>query len=335
MDRVGYIRISLGVLSVACLVFASSASSEIRVGADDAGNYLPAGETPADALWIARRQIAVIKESSPKEPIYLTAVNPEGKGKPVCLGCGKFWLISKVRWNGPLEMTNRVGKSILVGDPRSDAFYSKRDGWDWWLNRVKRNRDQIRASGGKIDLVLMGDSITHFWETRCSNSWARLVAKYGKVLNCGDAGDKVNHLLWRAEGGELDGYAAKTVVLLIGTNDNHFPTSDPANVAKGIAHLVDVVKAKQPKAKIVLMAILPRGNGKNDEAHHQARARNAKTNALIRKLADGKRVLWLDLTDQLAEPETGWARKDCFVDRCHPSEMGYDIWMNALDQMLK
>ena len=330
---VGMIR-RMFLSAAVCLALVPANAVEIRVGADDNGDYLPSGETPADALWNVRQMIAEIKQSNPRERIILKAVNAEGKGKPVCLGCGKFRLIGKVRWDGPEQMTNRVGKSIFVGDPRSDAFFSKTEGHDWWLRRVKRNRDQIRASGGKIDLVMMGDSITHFWETRCSNSWERLVARCGTVLNCGDAGDKVNHLLWRAEGGELDGYEARAVVVLIGTNDNHFPESDPENVAKGIAHLIEVIKVKQPKARIVLTAILPRGNGKKDTAHHGARARNQKTNAIIRNLADGKRILWLDITERLSEPETGWARKDCFVDRCHPSEKGYEIWMDELVKIL-
>ena len=44
---------------------------------------------------------------------------------------------------------------------RTDATGS-RGKW-WWLYRLRENRDRIAHEGGRYDVVMLGDSITHFW----------------------------------------------------------------------------------------------------------------------------------------------------------------------------
>ena len=104
----------------------------------------------------------------------------------------------------------------------------------WWANRFLSRHRLIEGFKGKtVDVVMLGDSITHFWEWKHPKSWARFTN--GKsVLNLGYGGDKTENVIWRIEHGELDGYTAKCVVLMVGTNNNTPKASDPAAVAKGV-----------------------------------------------------------------------------------------------------
>ena len=204
----------------------------------------------------------------------------------------------------------------------------------WWANRFLSRHQAIEKVKGKtVDLVLLGDSIMHFWEWKHPKSWAKLTA--GRtVLNLGYGGDRTQNVIWRVEHGELDGYEAKCVVLMIGTNNNSSDTTDPANVAAAVEKIVGMIRERQPKAKIVLHPIFPRGVSAQSALHAKARVRNDKTNALLKAFAerDGK-IVWVDFNDKLVD-ETGWVPRTLMADEIHPTDAGYDIWMAALAPVL-
>ena len=200
----------------------------------------------------------------------------------------------------------------------------------WWANRVlSRHKEIEKVRGETVDLVLLGDSIMHFWEWKHPKSWAKLTAGR-KVLNLGYGGDRTQNIIWRINHGELDGYEAKCVVLMIGTNNNSSNSSKPEDVAGGIEKIVNMIRAKQPKAKIVLHPIFPRGDSAQSQRHAAARERNDRTNVLLKQFAekDGK-LVWIDFNDKLVDA-TGWVPKSIMPDQIHPSAVGYDIWMKAL-----
>jgi beta-glucosidase len=200
----------------------------------------------------------------------------------------------------------------------------------WWANRFLSRHKQIEKLKGKsVDVVLMGDSITHFWEWRYPEAWKKFTANR-TALNLGYGGDRTQQLLWRIDHGELDGYEAKYVVLMIGTNNNSAKGTKPENVAKAIEKIIQKIREKQPKAKIVLHPIFPRGNAERLERHAEARARNEKTNVLLKQFVerDGN-VIWVDFNDKLVDA-SGLVPKNIMPDALHPSAEGYDIWMEAL-----
>lgn len=199
----------------------------------------------------------------------------------------------------------------------------------WWANRFLSRHRLIEGFKGKtVDVVMLGDSITHFWEWKHPESWTRFTN--GKtVLNLGYGGDKTENVIWRIEHGELDGYTAKCVVLMVGTNNNTSKTSDPAAVAKGVEKIVAMIRERQPGVKLILHPIFPRGRSAAS-SHAAPRARNDKTNALLKEFAerDGK-VVWVDFGDRLVD-SSGWVPASLMADEIHPTDAGYDIWMNAL-----
>lgn len=235
--------------------------------------------------------------------------------------------IAQCKTDDTVETTpvSRVG-NVTKDKTRDPGLF----GNHWWANRFLSRRMEIDKFKGKsVDVVFLGDSIMHFWEWKHPASWRRLAANR-TALNLGYGGDCTQHLFWRIDHGELDGYEAKCVVLMIGTNNNSLKGTKPENVAAAIEKLVAKIREKQPKAKIVLHPIFPRGNSAQSVRHAEARVRNDRTNALLKQFADrdGK-IIWIDFNDRLVDA-TGWVPKSIMPDEIHPSAAGYDIWMEAL-----
>ncbi len=202
----------------------------------------------------------------------------------------------------------------------------------WWANRFLAKHGEIAALKGKtVDLVMLGDSITHFWEERNLKGWLEF-ASGRTALNLGYSGDRTQQVIWRIEHGELDGYSAKVVAIMIGTNNNSRDKTNPEDVAAAVKKIVGLVREKQPQAKIILHAIFPRGNSAESK-HAPKRARNDATNAILKAFAQETGIVWLDLTDKLTD-STGWVPKDVMRDELHPTAKGYEIWRAALEPLL-
>ena len=159
----------------------------------------------------------------------------------------------------------------------------------WQMKRHYEKMATVTNGGAKV--VFIGDSITHYWDDTGKSVWAKYFSSGArKALNLGTSADRTEHVLWRiTEGGELDGYEAKCILLMIGTNNaGHFPFSEE------LRKILDVIAEKQPTARTILTAIFPRGAGPDDAC----RVRNDIVNKEISKFADGKRVIWCDFTDK-------------------------------------
>ncbi len=192
---------------------------------------------------------------------------------------------------------------------------------DWWLNRLLEHRNQIADSNGEIDIVFFGDSITHNWERGPGNNQLAKLRETYSIINLGYGGDRTEHLVWRGENGELDGYKAKCVMLMIGTNNSGSNSAE--DIAAGIKKVLEVVARKQPQAKVLLLPIFPRGT-----AEDKCRANNEKVNKIIRDYADGEKVIWVDFNQKFLDKDGDV--KWIMPDRVHPQAAGYDIWMDAV-----
>jgi beta-glucosidase len=195
-------------------------------------------------------------------------------------------------------------------------------------------RDKEEAlKKGPIQLVFIGDSITDAWRKDEQNRVFN--ERWGKYnpLNLGISGDKTEHVLWRLEHGELDDLAesAKGVVIMIGTNNlGNPPRATPEDTARGVECVVKSVRQKLPNAKILLLAVFPRGA----EATNPFRAQIKTVNETISKLADGKQVRYLDIGQKFLA-EDGSLPKDVMPDALHPNAKGYQIWADAMAGAVK
>ena len=198
---------------------------------------------------------------------------------------------------------------------------------NWWQ---QRHEDKLAlAKQGGWELVFLGDSITHAWENAGKQTWKQY---YGnrKAINLGFSGDRTEHVLWRLDNGELDGYTPKVAVIMIGTNNTGHRKDPPEAIAAGVKKIIERIRAKSPETKILLLAIFPRSEKQTDPS----RVNNDKANALLAKLADGNMVTFLDINDRLLMAD-GRLSKEIMPDLLHPKQKGYAIWGEAIEPTLK
>jgi lysophospholipase L1-like esterase len=189
-----------------------------------------------------------------------------------------------------------------------------------------------KARKGGIDAYFLGDSITRRWGTSDA-AWREMHANwtanfYGwNAGNFGWGADTTQNILWRIRNGELDDVNPKVIVLLAGTNDIGGGAS-PEEVTRGIRAILETCRAKAPGATIVLIAIFPRNDNLEYLPTIQA------TNQRLRRLADGKRVRFLDVNPGLADP-TGRLFEGMTIDNLHLSVKGYQVWADGLRSILQ
>jgi len=194
---------------------------------------------------------------------------------------------------------------------------------------------------GEAQLVFLGDSITQGWEGAGKAAWEKHWSPL-KAANFGIGGDRTEHILWRLDNGNFDGIQPKAIVLLIGTNNNgHVGRAQKElngaiyhctaeETAAGVKAILEKLKSKLPKTKILMLAVFPRGTNAEDVFRKQ----NDATNALIKSYADDKTVFFIDIGDKLLQPD-GTLSKEIMPDLLHLSPKGYDIWAEAIDAKVR
>jgi len=190
-----------------------------------------------------------------------------------------------------------------------------------------------RAQAGPIGVLFLGDSITQGWD-RQTELWETSFGAYAPA-NFGIGGDQTQHVLWRIQNGALDFAKPRVVVLLIGTNNTGANTA--TEIAEGVRAILDTVQEKAPAAKVVLLAVFPRGprtsgNGRvNDHAPKLAKIN--ELNPLLAAMADGDRVRFLDLGPKFLG-EDGTIPAELMPDQLHLSAAGYRVWAEGLRPVL-
>ncbi len=175
------------------------------------------------------------------------------------------------------------------------------------------------AQEGKAQLVFLGDSITAGWGGKDKQEiWNKAFEAYTPA-NFGIGGDRTQHVLWRIQNGELDGIKPKACVLMIGTNNSGSDSAE--GIAKGVTAIVETIRTKQPQAKILLLAVFPRGE---KASPNPGRDKLKQVNDIIAKLDDGKNVFFLDIGGKFLQPD-GSLTKEIMPDFLHLSAAGYQI----------
>jgi lysophospholipase L1-like esterase len=188
-----------------------------------------------------------------------------------------------------------------------------------------------KAKRGGIDIYFEGDSITRRWG---ATDYPEFLAHWKQNFfgwNAADFGwgaDTTQNILWRLENGELDGVNPKVIVLLAGTNNvgRTVATGEEARAAditRGLEAIVRLMQKKAPGATIIVTAMFPR----NDNIAVMPTINRINDN--LSKLADGKRVRYLNINDRLADRD-GTLLDGMTIDKLHPTLQGYQVWADAL-----
>ena len=206
---------------------------------------------------------------------------------------------------------------------------------DYWLARFNDINAQIKQ--GHVDLLFVGDSITHWWQGRVSRDgesidggkaiWAEYYSKRN-AANIGIAGDRTEHVLWRLQNGNIDGISPKVAVLMIGTNNSRTNTAE--EIADGIVAVVSELRSRLPTTKVLLLAIFPRGEKPDERREMLATA----SKLAAARVVDGEAVHYLDINSHFLTQE-GILSAEIMPDFLHPSEKGYQIWASAMEPKIQ
>ena len=195
-----------------------------------------------------------------------------------------------------------------------------------------------RMEQGDVDLLWVGDSITHFWETNGKEVWEKY---YGgrKAMNFAISGDRTGHVLWRMANSPMDKISPKMTVVMIGTNNighkkpnSNEMHSSPAETVEGIQMIVSQLKEKYPDTKILLLEVFPRDQRPDGKYRQAVNEINAGLEAIY---AGGKvdNVQLYSINDLLLAKD-GELTKEIMPDSLHPSAAGYEIWAKAIEPMI-
>lgn len=220
----------------------------------------------------------------------------------------------------------------------SEKFFSRtqqRDPYNWH----ERHEQILRANCLEApQIIMIGNSITHYWTDRSGadakdylSSWDKLFR--GRVArNLGFGFDRIENGLWRVMHGELDGYSADKIFLLLGTNN--LSTNTDEEIVEGMQLLIYAVRQRQPNARIYQCGILPR-RGELQRVNH--------INALLQQQLKGiessfrhqtSDIKFIYISPGLVD-EKGSLIEALFSDGLHPNARGYEIVARNLEKYVK
>ena len=187
--------------------------------------------------------------------------------------------------------------------------------------------ERVKKAGTDARLIFVGDSITEGWEYNGKESWAKYYAPR-HALNLGISSDHTQHVLWRLDHGNLDGLQPKVAVVLIGVNNIPDESNTPGMVLEGVTAVVQRIRERLPKTKVLLLGIFPFREDFNPQ-----RGRALQVNQALRKLEDRHDVFYLDIGHLFIDRD-GKIPKTMMRDFLHPTPGGYRIWAEAMEPTL-
>jgi len=229
------------------------------------------------------------------------------------------------------ELLLKFESLVTVQIPRENACIRPASG-----ARTRRHQAFVdTANTGDFDVLFYGDSITDLWNVEKdpmgNPGGKRIFDKYFgdmKVANFGVSGDSTQGVLWGLKNGEGQGHKPKAVMLMIGTNNTG--GSSGAEIAEGIGADILELRKDFPDAKILLLAIFPRGSGPSDSNRRKCE----EANRIISKLDDQKHVFFMNINSKFLDDKGGLIGFRP-TDHLHPVEEGFEIWAAAVAPTLK
>jgi len=215
----------------------------------------------------------------------------------------------------------QVGASLTCGHFTQDVLSAPEPRENRWpVERFDLIKRWVKTERYRV--LFLGDSLTERFNARV---WHDHMAPRG-VFNAGISGDRTDHLLWRLKHGNLDGPPPAGVVVLIGTNDLGHGRA-PEIAAEGIRANLLYLRQRLPRARILLLGLLPRDD------MPRLRRETVAVNRLIEKCGDGRTIVYADIGGVLLDP-AGKLTPEVSPDRLHFSALGYSRLAPRLDALI-
>ncbi|MDR1923464.1 MAG: GDSL-type esterase/lipase family protein [Planctomycetaceae bacterium] len=197
----------------------------------------------------------------------------------------------------------------------------------WWTSRFVTSI--VQMDKGNIDLLMIGDSITHGWENQGKDIWNEYYTKRN-AINLGISGDRTQHVLWRLDHLPLNKISPKAAVVMIGTNNIGGKDASPKDTADGIKTIVDRLQKQFPDIKIILLNVFPRGEKPEDGRRKLVDEINSYLPNIFKEY---KNVKLLDINHVFLD-ENKILPKSIMPDSLHPNKDGYKLWAEAVEPSL-
>ena len=194
-----------------------------------------------------------------------------------------------------------------------------------WKNRHESFNQ--RVAKGNVDLIFIGDSITHGWEGKGKAIWEKYYIKRNAV-NLGIGGDRTQHVLWRLDNGNIKNINPKVAVVMIGTNNSGNGRNSAEEMIDGVTAVIEKLRTKLPKTEILLLDIFPRGQRINAQ-----RGKILQVNQVLSRLDSRPHVTFLRIGQNFVSPD-GSIAKDIMPDFLHLTPNGYEIWAKSIEPTL-
>ena len=198
----------------------------------------------------------------------------------------------------------------------------------WWMPRHEAKIAERKAME-QVDLLMIGDSITHGFENAGRATWEKHYARRN-ALNLGFSGDRTEHVIWRLQNGAIDDIDPKLAVIMIGTNNTGHRQERAEHTAAGVRRIITELHLRHPETKVLLLGIFPRAAAPDAPM----RRLNDEINAILAGLADDESVWYLDIADAFLDEE-GVLSKEIMPDLLHPNARGYELWGEAMEATIE
>jgi len=204
--------------------------------------------------------------------------------------------------------------------------YREPNNYDW----EKRHREILEINEkNPPKKVFLANSIIHFWGgepksdiARENESWVKHFAPLG-LKNYAYGWDRVENVLWRVRHGELEGFSADQILVMIGTNNLHLNSDE--EILEGHKLLIQAIKERQPKAQLVWLGLLPR---------RDQETRIVNLNKRLETLAKEMEIQYSYLGNVFLKKD-GKIDESLFSDGLHPNKAGYLKMREVLLPLLK
>ena len=224
-----------------------------------------------------------------------------------------------------------AGFAVPAVAQTSDAAHERQLREDWpWLGRYAADNARLLASGARIGIVFLGDSITEGWRDKTPAFFAPTAGRPTRV-NRGIGGQTTPQMLLRTMA-DVIALNPAALHVMAGTNDIAGNTG-PMTVAQTQANLRAIVQLARANGVAVFLAsvppaaIFPWRPGLDTITPIRA------INAWARAAAPGLGATFIDYTPALAD-RTGAMKPGLAYDGVHPTATGYDAMATVLTPAL-
>jgi len=199
-----------------------------------------------------------------------------------------------------------------------------------WKDRTDKTHtthlEELKSTSPEV--LLLGSSMIERFLTSGKGELPRF-----SPYNCffaGVGGDGVQHMIYRVDKGLLEACPPQlhTVVLMSGTNN--IEKSSVEDVTEAVLFLIDMILARRPELRIILIGLPPRDSTVKKLSNEQLLQKVIQLNERLADIPSMRAQVKYYCFYQTLVYDTGRRRDQFFDDHVHLNNKGYKIFGDAI-----